>query len=81
MDQLLCDECDDLQANPYAAGTIDRFQTRGIGERTRPDGPPIAFKFWMCVLCRSLWTEEIDPNRDPACFWTCTGFEPDASLS
>ena len=77
--QSLCEECEELQAFPHATGVMDRFQTRGIGEKPRPDEPPITFKFWMCVLCRSLWTEEIDPTREPACTWSCTGVEPDAA--
>ena len=76
-----CEECDELMAFPHAAGTMDRFQTRGAGEKARPDGPPISFKFWMCVICRALWTEEIDPTRDPTQAWICTGFEPDPGTS
>ena len=77
--QLLCEECEELQLFPHAAGTVDRFQTRGIGEKPRVNEPPITFKFWMCVFCRSLWTDENDPTKDPVCTWTCTGVEPDPS--
>lgn len=78
--QLLCEECEELQSFPHAAGTVVRFQTRGIGEKPRVNEPPVTFKFWMCVLCCSLWTEEVDPTKDPVCTWICTGVEPDSSL-
>ena len=77
--ELLCEECAELMTFPHAAGTVDRFQTRGAGEKARPNDPPIAFKFWMCVLCRSLWTEQLDPTQDPTATWIRTGSEPEAS--